>query len=167
MTDVPPAPLVTKPELSTVATVMLSLLQVPDGSPLVLSWVVAPWAQIVVVPPMVPALGVGLTDTCTLEQAEGVQPGDSHLAKYWVVKMGFGMFSGVPVPIGVPPQLPLYQARVVPEPPTALRLRVPPVLEQRPFASVPAEAGNVGRGFTVTVTLTQVEGVQPVDSHLA
>ena len=78
------------------------------------------------------------------------------------------MFSGVPVPIAPPlPQPPLYQTKVPPEPPVALRLRVPPALEQKLLRSVEAEVGAVGRAFTVTVTLAQVEGVQPVASHLA
>ena len=81
--------------------------------------------------------------------------------------VGLAMFSGVPLPTKAPPQLPLYHFKVPPEPPTALRLRLPPALEQKLFASLEAELGAVGRALTVTVTLAQVEGVQFVVSHRA
>ena len=83
--------------------------------------------------------------------------------------VGFVMFSGVPVPIAPPlPQPPLYQVKVPPEPPLALRLSVPPALEQKLLASLIAEVGAVRRAFTVTVVLAQVEaGPQTAVSHLA
>ena len=47
-----------------------------------------------------------------------------------VVTVGAAIVKGVPVPIGVPPQLEAYQTKVVPEPPSALKSIVPPSFSQ-------------------------------------
>ena len=84
-----------------------------------------------------------------------------------VVAVGLAIVNGVPVPTEVPPQLTVYQLKVVPEPPTAVRTMFPPVLEQKLLASLEAEVGVTGAAATVTVTLAQLELVQPAVSHRA
>ena len=81
--------------------------------------------------------------------------------------VGLDIFFGVPVPTSVPPQLPEYHVKVVPEPPAAVRFRVPPASEHKLLASLDAEVGATGKGYTVTITLAHVELIHPVDSHLA
>ena len=61
----------------------------------------------------------------------------------------------VPVPAAVPPQLPVYQAQVVPEPPTAVNVLLAP--EQIVDGAALADVGAVGSGVTVTVVVWQVE----------
>ena len=57
MTDTPPALPLTKPDALTEADIVLLLLQVPPlAPPLMASWLVV-FAQMVVVPVMVPGLG--------------------------------------------------------------------------------------------------------------
>ena len=84
-----------------------------------------------------------------------------------VVLVGLDIFFGVPVPTSVPPQLPEYHVKVVPDPPAAVRLSVPPAFEQKLFASLDTEVGATGAAITLTVMLAQLELVHPVDSHLA
>ncbi len=71
--------------------------------------------------------------------------------------------SDVPVPAKVPPQLPVYHAQVVPQPPVAVSVLLAPeqIVEGEAFADV----GAVGNGFTVTVVVWQVELPQ-LFSHL-
>jgi hypothetical protein len=78
------------------------------------------------------------------------------------------MVNGVPVPTSVPvPHVPLYHFKVPPEPPVAVNTIEPPSFEQIAVLSALAEVGFVGAGVTLIITLTQVEGVQFVASHLA
>ncbi len=75
-----------------------------------------------------------------------------------VVDVGAAIVKGVPVPIGVPPQLVAYQTKVFPEPPSALKSIVPPSLPQ--IFVLLAETLNgdsTGLVFTVTVTLAHDE----------
>jgi hypothetical protein len=51
------------------------------------------------------------------------------------------MVSGVPVPTKVPPQVPLYQVSVPPDPPVAERITLPPALLQIIVLSAEAEVG--------------------------
>ena len=63
--------------------------------------------------------------------------------------------SDVPVPASVPPQLPVYHAQVVPDPPVAVSVLLDP--EQIADGAALADVGAVGSGFTVTVVVWQVE----------
>ena len=63
--------------------------------------------------------------------------------------------SVVPVPARVPPQLPVYQAQVVPEPPVAVRVLLAP--EQIVVGLADADVGATGSGLTVTDVVAQVE----------
>jgi uncharacterized membrane protein len=114
------------------------------------------------------SVGAGVTLIITLTHAEGVQFVASHLAKYVVVVVGAAIVNGVPVPTSVPvPHVPLYHFKVPPEPPVAVNTIEPPSFEQIAVLSALAEVGFVGAGVTLIITLTQVEGVQFVASHLA
>ena len=74
-----------------------------------------------------------------------------------VVTIGEAMLKGFPVPIEVPPQLEVYHPRVVPDPPTTLKLILPASSAQKLFLSLAAETGAIGNGLMVTVTLAQAE----------
>ena len=65
----------------------------------------------------------------------------------------------VPVPAAVPPQLPVYQAQVVPDPPVAVNVLLAP--EQIVVGLADADAGATGSGLTVTDVVAQVELPQP------
>jgi hypothetical protein len=82
-----------------------------------------------------------LTVTIVLAHNDEAQLGASHLAKYVVVVVGTAMVSGVPVPTKVPPQLPLYQVKVPPDPPVAVSTILPVVLLHIVCLSALAEAG--------------------------
>ena len=84
-----------------------------------------------------------------------------------VVAVGDAIERGFPVPTAVPPQLPVYQAQVVPEPPVTDKLMLPLSSAQKLFRSTPADVGATGDATTVTVTLAQEDGVQGLDSHRA
>ena len=81
--------------------------------------------------------------------------------------VGFASTNGVPEPTKVPPQLLVYHLRVVPEPPVAERLILPPASEQKLFTSLAADVGATGAGITVTVVLAQLELAQPAVSQRA
>jgi len=66
----------------------------------------------------------------------------------------------VPVPTEVPPQLPVYQWQVVPEPPVAVKSLLDP--EQIVDGAAFADVGAVGSEFTVTVAVTHVALYIPV-----
>jgi hypothetical protein len=70
----------------------------------------------------------------------------------------------VPVPTGVPPQLPAYHLQLLPDPPVAVNVLLAP--EQIASGLADADIGATGVAFTVTVTLAQAELPQPF-SHLA
>ncbi|MNS52214.1 hypothetical protein D3C72_849240 [compost metagenome] len=57
-----------------------------------------------------------------------------------------------PVPIDVPPQLPVYHFKLVPDPPVADRMIFPPALEQKLLLFTLAAVGATGCDPTVTVT---------------
>ena len=61
----------------------------------------------------------------------------------------------VPVPAAVPPQLPVYHAQVVPDPPVAVKVLLAP--EQIVDGLALAEVGAAGAALTVTVVVWQVE----------
>ena len=61
----------------------------------------------------------------------------------------------VPVPAAVPPQLPVYHAQVVPDPPVAVNVLLEP--EHIVDGAALADVGATGSGLTVTVVLWQVE----------
>ena len=63
--------------------------------------------------------------------------------------------SDVPVPTRVPPQLPVYQAQVVPDPPVAVNVLLAP--EQIVVGLADADVGATGSGLTVTDVVAQVE----------
>ena len=79
----------------------------------------------------------------------------------------------VPISIPVPPQLPLNQRRVVPEPPTAVSVMLPLALIQTLGLGLVMEVGGVGRGCTVTFSVLAVplpqalEGVTVIFPALA
>ena len=64
----------------------------------------------------------------------------------------------VPVPTSVPPQLPVYHAHVLPDPPLTVSVLLAP--EQIVAGLADADDGAVGSGLTVTVVVTQVELAQ-------
>ena len=66
----------------------------------------------------------------------------------------------VPVPTKVPPQLPVYQAQVVPDPPVAVNVLLAP--EQIVVGLADAGVGATGSGLTVTDVVAQSELTQPV-----
>ena len=66
----------------------------------------------------------------------------------------------VPVPTDVPPQLPVYQWQVVPDPPVAVNVLLAP--EQIVDGAAFADVGATGSGFTVTVAVTHVALYRPV-----
>ena len=74
-----------------------------------------------------------------------------------VVTTGAAMLKGVPVPTNVPPQEPVYQFNVVPEPPFALSVIFGNALGQKLFLSTVAKVGATGNGFIVIVTLAHVD----------
>ena len=57
----------------------------------------------------------------------------------------------VPVPTKVPPQLPVYHAQVVPDPPVAVNVLLDP--EQMVDGAAFADVGATGSGLTVTVVV--------------
>ena len=61
----------------------------------------------------------------------------------------------VPVPTAVPPQLPVYQAQVLPDPPEAVSVLLAP--EQMVAGLADAEVGATGSGLTVKLVVAQVE----------
>ena len=61
----------------------------------------------------------------------------------------------VPVPTGVPPQLPVYHLQSVPDPPVAVRVLLAP--EQIMVGLADADVGATGSGLTVTDVVAQVE----------
>ena len=65
----------------------------------------------------------------------------------------------VPVPTSVPPQLPVYHAHVLPDPPEAVNVLLAP--EQIAVGLADADVGATGSGFTVTEVVSQVEFPQP------
>ena len=69
----------------------------------------------------------------------------------------------VPVPTEAPPQLPVYQWQVVPDPPVAVSVLLAP--EQIVVGLADADVGATGSGFTVTVVVWHVELPQ-LFSHL-
>lgn len=73
---------------------------------------------------------------------------------------GDAITRGLPVPIAVPPQLPVNHRRVVPEPPVAVRVILPPALTQTGLAEGVIEVGGVGRGSTVTLSVLAVPSPQ-------
>ena len=75
-----------------------------------------------------------------------------------VVEVGLTA-SDVPVPASVPPQLPVYQLQVVPDPPVAVNVLLAP--EQIAVGLADAEVGATGSGLTVTDVVAQVELPQP------
>ena len=77
------------------------------------------------------------------------------------MEVGFASTNGVPEPTKVPPQLLVYHLRVVPEPPVAVRLILPPALEQKLLTSLSADVGGVG---SATVTVNEQVDVLPAAS---
>jgi hypothetical protein len=75
-----------------------------------------------------------------------------------VVDVGLTVMD-VPVPTSVPPQLPVYQAHVLPDPPLAVSVLLSP--EQIVDGLALASVGATGSGFTVTGVVAQVELPQP------
>ena len=65
----------------------------------------------------------------------------------------------VPVLTRVPPQLPVYQAHVLPDPPLTVRVLLAP--EQMVAGLADADVGATGSGLTVTDVVAQVEAPQP------
>ena len=61
----------------------------------------------------------------------------------------------VPVPTSVPPQLAVYHAHVLPDPPEAVSVLLAPA--QMAAGLAPADVGATGSGLTVTLVVTQVE----------
>ena len=84
-----------------------------------------------------------------------------------MVVVGTAKVNGEPVPTNVPPQLPVYQVNAPPVPPLAVSTILPVELLHIVVLSTATVVGTVRSVFTVTVVLAHVEGVQPVDSHLA
>ena len=78
-----------------------------------------------------------------------------------VVDVGLTLMD-VPVPTRVPPQLPVYHAHVLPEPPEAVKVLLAP--EQIVAGLADADVGATGSGFTVTVVPGAPELQQPVAS---
>jgi hypothetical protein len=109
--------------------------------------------------------GVWVILRIILAHADDAQLGVSHLAKYVVVVAA--IVNGLPVPMAVVPQLPLYHVRVVPEPPVAVRTILPPSVEHKLFLSTDTETGSTGAIVTLITTLTQADGEQFGASHLA
>ena len=87
------------------------------------------------------ANGEARTVIYLLTQAE-LPHADSHLAQYVMDDVGEVNTLGFPDPTIVPPQLVLYQTRLVPYPPETLREIVPPPFEQKLFLSVIAVDGG-------------------------
>ena len=61
----------------------------------------------------------------------------------------------VPIPTAVPPQLPVYHAQVLPDPPEAVSVLLAP--EQMVAGLADAEVGATGSGLTVKLVVAQVE----------
>ena len=61
----------------------------------------------------------------------------------------------VPVPTSVPPQLPVYHPQLVPDPPVAVNVLLPPAQIADGLAE--ADVGATGSGLTVTDVVAQVE----------
>ena len=80
--------------------------------------------------------------------------------------VGEGRLNEAPEPISVPPQLPVYQFKVDPDPPITERVIIPGSSSQKLFRSDSAVVGACGSGFTVISILAQVEFPQLL-SHLA
>lgn len=68
------------------------------------------------------------------------------------------MTSGVPVPTAVPPQLTVYQARLAPAPPVAVRLMLPASSAQKLFLSTDADVGAVALAQT-TIAFVSVNAL--------
>ena len=84
--------------------------------------------------------------------------------------VGLLIFSGLPVPTGVPPQDPLYHFATAPVPrvpPDAVNVNVPPASAQKLSALELADAGAADNVFTVTVTLAHPDEEHGVDSQRA
>ena len=69
--------------------------------------------------------------------------------------VGEAITSGVPVPAAVPPQLPVYHANVVPDPPLAVSEIVPASSAQKLLRSTLADVGATASAFTVTLVLAE------------
>lgn len=79
-----------------------------------------------------------------------------------VVDVGAGSVNGEPLATNVPPQLPVYHLRVVPDPPTAVNVMLPDGVPQKDVTELVAEVGATGVEPTVTTTDAQLLPTQPV-----